>query len=300
MTHDASPVAGRALAGTTTERSRLDAWLSPNPAKAATERWYLLYTPIWGAIAGFVMVSGVTRHMGDAAYLVFGVGLWLGVLLPPFVRPSAADRGAGTPWHARFHTKFQAWMFVFAFLGNYRTDWFYDVLGMQYGFPTHWNLNNVPFFLYPLTVCYFTTYATLIDIGLRGVRRRLVGRPPWLHHAAIVPVCLAMAFGETLFNANPFIDHLFCYEDLRLMLWFGTLVYGTWFVIAAPFWSVIDEEAAGATPWRDVWLGSLAAFMVLTLAMDFTRDVIAPQLTTVVHGADGLGNDPATTCLTSP
>ena len=32
--------------------------LADDPAKRAVERWWLIYTPVWGAITGIVMVGG--------------------------------------------------------------------------------------------------------------------------------------------------------------------------------------------------------------------------------------------------
>ncbi len=261
---------------------------STNPGKRAAERWYLLYTPVWGAVSGVVMLSGVAERWSDPAFMVYGLGLWLGVLLPPYVRRVPEDRGK--PALALYHSKFQAWMFLFAFLGNYWTKYFYEVLHMQYGFPTTWHVNHVPFFLYFVTVAYFSTYGTLLNMGLRWARARLAGQGPWVQRLAVVPVCLTVAALETVLNANPFMTRLFCYDDLPFMLWFGTLMYGTWFVLTLPLWFPIDETPTVETPWREVLTGALAGFMLVILAMECFEWVIAPQFTTVHPGAIGLGN----------
>ena len=67
----------------------------------------------------------------------------------------------------------------------------------------------------------------------------------------------------TLLNANPFMTRLFCYDDLPFMLWFGTLMYGTWFVVTLPLWFPIDETPDVTTPWREVLTGALAGFMLV-------------------------------------
>jgi cycloeucalenol cycloisomerase len=275
---------------------RLRLW-SDNPGKRAAERYYLLYTPIWGAVSGLVMVTGVAERMTDLQFMLYGVGLWLGVLVPPFVLRARADRGA--PLRDLYHAKFQAWMLVFAFLGNYWTEYFYEILHMHYGFPTTWNLNHVPLFLYFVTVAYFTTYGTLLNLGRRALRARLATRPPWVERLAVVPLCLAVAGLETALNANPFMERLFCYDDLGFVLWFGTIMYGAWFVIALPFWFPIDEEPATRTPWREVLVGVLAAFMLVLVVNEVFKHAIAPHFTTVREGAIGL-RDFGSSCLVPP
>jgi cycloeucalenol cycloisomerase len=269
-------------------------FFSENPGKRAAERWYLIYTPIWGALAGLVMVAGLGLHWsqqswGDLAFLLFGVALWLGVLLGGYWFRAPED--AGRPWWRLYHTKFQIWMFLFAFLGNYFTEYFYEVLHMQYGFETRWNLNQVPFFLYPLTVAYFSTYGTLINVFRRVTESSLPpATPAWLRRAAFLPACFAVAGLETLLNANPWMKSLFCFDDMPFMLWFGTLLYGLWFAVTSPLWFGIDEEPRRDTPLRQVWLTALAGFMLVICVNEAVRNWVAPQVTVVRRGAVGLDN----------
>jgi cycloeucalenol cycloisomerase len=269
-------------------------FFSENPGKRAAERWYLIYTPIWGALAGLVMVAGLGLHWsqqswGDLAFLLFGVALWLGVLLGGYWLRAPED--AGRPWWRLYHTKFQIWMFLFAFLGNYFTEYFYEVLHMQYGFETRWNLNQVPFFLYPLTVAYFSTYGTLINVFRRVIESSLPpATPGWLRRVAFLPACFAVAGLETLLNANPWMKSLFCFDDMSFMLWFGTLLYGLWFAVTSPLWFGIDEEPGRDTPLRQVWLTALAGFMLVICVNEAVRNWVAPQVTVVRRGAIGLDN----------
>jgi cycloeucalenol cycloisomerase len=267
---------------------------SENPGKRAAERWYLLYTPIWGGASALVMTTGLGVHWsrqawGDVAFFLFGLLAWLGVVVGGYLLRAPED--AGRPWYRIYHTKFQLWMFVFAFLGNYWSEYFYEVLHMQYGFETTWNLNDVPFFLYMLTVAYFSTYGTLINVFRRLVVSLLpASAPGWMRACAYVPVCFVVAGLETALNANPWMESLFCYDDLPFVLWFGTLMYGTWFVVTAPLWFPIDEGRGVDTPLRGVWVSALAGFMLVIVVNEGIRELVAPLVTEVRHGAIGLDN----------
>ncbi len=273
---------------------------SANPGKRAAERWYLIYTPIWGAVAGLTMATGLAAAWsgspwGDVAFLVQGVGLWLGGLAGGYLLRAPED--AGRPWWRLYHTKFQLWMFLFAFLGNWWSEYFYEILHMQYGFRTHWNLHHVPFFLYPMTVAYFTTYGTLINVFRRWAVSRLPpGAPRWARTAVYLPVCFVVAGLETVLNANPFTHSLFCFDDLPFMLWFGTITYGLWFVVASPLWFPIDEEPGVDTPMGRVAESALAGFMLVLIVSETIRSEVAPYFTTVQRGAIGLDNF-GTSCL---
>jgi hypothetical protein len=246
------------------------------------------------------MATGLGKRMslgpwGDPFFLAHAVLLWALVLAGGYVFRAPED--AGRPWWRLYHTKYQVWMFAFAFLGNWWTEYFYEVLHMQYGFRTRWNLNAVPFFLYVMTATYFTTYGTLINV----VRRRTLAAlgpaaPRWARVAAWLPVCFVVAGLETLLNANPSARDLFCYEDTRLVLTFGTFVYGLWFVVSAPFWFPIDEDPGTDTPWAQVLTSVLAAFMLVLIVNEAVRSFVAPMVTTVERGAKGLDRF-GTSCL---
>jgi len=276
-------------------------YLSTNPGKRAAERWYLLYTPIWGAVSGLVMATGLgtswsREPWGDVAFLAQGLGLWLVCLAGGWVLRAPED--AGRPWWRVYHTKFQLWMFVFAFLGNWWSEYFYEILHMHYGFRTRWNLHEVPFFLYPLTVVYFTTYGTLINVFRRRVTSALPATAPaWLRAWAFVPVCFVVAGLETVLNANPFTRSLFCYDDVPLVLTFGTFMYGLWFVVTSPLWFPIDEEPGTDTPMGTVATTALAGFMLVLIVNETMRSFVAPHVTTVQRGAIGRDNF-GTSCLT--
>lgn len=266
---------------------------SENPGKRAAERWYLIYTPIWGGASALVMTSGLGVHWSrqpwsDVAFFLFGLLVWSGVLAGGYLcRAPQDDR----PWYRLYHTKFQIWMFLFAFLGNYFTEYFYEVLHMQYGFETTWNVNDVPFFLYMVTVAYFSTYGTLINVFRRLTTSYLPpAAPGWLRAVTYLPACFVVAGLETALDANPWMASLFCYDDMSFVLWFGTLMYGMWFAVAAPLWFPIDEEPGVDTPLRTVWLSALAAFVLVIVVNEGIRSLVAPHFTVVERGAVGLDN----------
>lgn len=279
--------------------SALTRHLAADPSTAAAERWYLIFTPIWGLAAGLVMTTGAAESWrgepwADLAYMVFGTSLWLACVLGGYRWRAPSDRGR--PWHQLAHTRLQLFLLIFASLGNYYSEYFYEILHMHYGFGARWNVNDAPAFLYPLTVVYFATYTTLISVTARALRARL---PPRLGPYAYLPACFAVAFLETLLNANPWIRRLFCYDDLRLALTFGTVMYGLWFVVAAPFWMEQGERPGAPRTLRAAATDALAAFMLVLCVNELVREQIAPRVTTVKRGAVGL-DDYGENCLGPP
>lgn len=250
--------------------------LAADPVKRATEWWYLTYAPIWGVIAGVYMVA-FAGDAGNLGMTTLGAVLWLGLLVPPFVVPALRRRLVGDgPWWRCYHLRYQAFVTVWAVAGAWYSEFFYEMLGMEYGFPTTWNLNDVPFFTFLLTVVYFSTYFTLINLGWRWARRRLGDRGGHAGEAGVlVAVCFVVAMLESALNANPFIDELFCYPDLTWQLTWGSLFYGLWFLIGAPFWFPIDEDPAlGPMPWGQVLLRAAASWLCVQAACELLRLVL--------------------------
>ncbi len=262
-------------------------WLAEAPAKRAVERWWLLYTPVWGLVTGAVMLTGWAESWGDVECMVFGVLVAAGAVLPPLFRIPEAERER--PFHERTAPKYVLSVVLLAFGLNYtQTPFFFDVLHMHYGFDVTWTLDRNPLFLYLVTVAYFATYAVLCAMAFRALRPKT-----WL---AWVIAPLAVAFLETALNANPFMTGLFCYDDLGLALTFGTLTYGFSFVVALPMWMAIDERPGERLPLRMVFVFGAAALFADWLFLEIVRLGVAPHVTTVVPDAPGL-RDFATSCL---
>lgn len=268
---------------------RLDRHLSPNPAKRKVELYWLAYTPVWGLIMGVVMVTGLADRWGDVPLMALGLLLLIGTVAGPLW----LERGSAEPLWRRTGVKMATTIVVLSFGMNYsQTPYFYDVLHMHYGFATQWTIRNNPVFLYLVTTAYFATYCVLCMIAYRVLRTRL-GWAAWV----VAPV--VMAFLETVLNANPFIARLFCYDDMSLMLWFGTASYSISFILALPLWLAIDENRARSIPIRHVVVGTLAVVYADVLMLDLLRYHVAPHVTDVVEGAPGLG-DYADSCLAPP
>lgn len=269
------------------------------PGKRALERFYLWFTPCWGGVVGLVMLTGLAERWGDLELMLLGLALCGATLFGPLlVGPrDPASRGAVRQATLRIGLGIT----VFSLLMNYfGTRYFYEVLHAHYGFHTQLNLNHVPLFLYLITVPYFATYFALLNLGWRVVRRTLAGRNRWLRVPAIGLVPFAVALLESVLNANPFMARLYCFDDLSFALWFGTLLYGLWFVMVMPFWLNWCESDDGRPGLKTVLVSALAATMLCVIVGEVLKHAVAPHVTTVRHGQVGLRDYGPRSCLQRP
>ncbi|MFO7566297.1 MAG: hypothetical protein R6X02_26880 [Enhygromyxa sp.] len=256
-------------------------WLSSDPGKAAAERFYLLYSPIWIAFVGVVMLTGMYRSWSDTGFMLFGLGVAAPLVLVPYLlpRPEDADK---QPWDTTWF-RFNLWIAILVFFGSYvGTHYFFDILGMRYGFPTSWNLQaelvgrsegSVPLFLYPLTQAYFMTYHVVMTVLLRWLSTRFaLGRV--LQALVIAVLAYVVAFAETFFMAIPALADVFEYADRGRMLAYGSMFYATYFVISLPVFARIDEQR----PWSMGWtIGSaLAVSMGVFFLLDLWAKLLGP------------------------
>jgi cycloeucalenol cycloisomerase len=235
------------------------AWLSTDAARAAAERFFLLYTPVWIACVAVVMLTGWVRQMGDVG--LTGVGLLVAV--PPIVLPWFVLKDARARAYAN---RFNLWIFVFSVFGNYfACRYFEDVLGLRYGFPTTWNVGAlvvgkhqvpIPITMYLLTHAYFLTYHAAILV----VWRRFGRSVPML-----VLLCCFFAFAETASMATPLLKGLFWYESQAKMLTIGTLMYGSLFLVSAPMIARVEPRWPYARVLGSVLAANMLQFWIFEI-----------------------------------
>lgn len=217
-------------------------WLSANPSKRWTERFVLFYSPIWIAVIGVCELTHVFARWGDVGHLAFGFALALPIWLVPLGWPGAADRALplASRHIVRFNVFIAAWTFLQVWFGS---DLFFDFLGMEYHFPVHWTWHRTPVFLYLVTVAYFSTYYVILQIAWRGFRTRFPSAHPLVRVAVLAVLGYAVAFCETAGMATDAMHEYFLYRDKTFTLLYGSLCYGTIFVVSLPLVYRLDEEA---------------------------------------------------------
>jgi cycloeucalenol cycloisomerase len=217
-------------------------WLPPeslNPAKRATEVWFLQYGAFWIFCFAIIIGLGLYRRFDAEHYMIVCVGLALPLLLQPLLAPGLTldDK---SPFWERYSTKANAWIAVFAFIGNYwYTHYFYSVLGASYTFPS-WDVNGVPIPMFFATHFYFSFYHTLSNCALRRVESAYCGGiARFLFSSALVgAMSYATAFMETLT-----ISGFPCYrfEDWHRACTVGSAFYGIYFLVSFPMFRRVDE-----------------------------------------------------------
>jgi hypothetical protein len=268
--------------------------LSENPARRAVERYWLRYTVVWGLSAAIIMLSGLAERWGDVELMALGVAFAAGAVAVVW-RPHPDERSL--PIQQRTATKLTVSVVTLSLLMNYFcTPYFFDVLHMHYGFAATITIENNPVFLYLMTVAYFATYLVLVCIAYRLAQRLPRGLA---RSAGVVVAPFAVAALETALNANPFMKGLFCFDDMPVMLWFGTLSYGVCFVFALPVWIRIDERKNASQSLQRVFGETLVAMALIIVTFWLLRSFVAPLVTTVEPGANGL-RDFDDSCLVRP
>src|SRR5690606_13155161 len=92
-------------------------WLSSDPGKAAAERFYLLYSPIWIAFVGVVMLTGMYRSWSDTGFMLFGLGVAAPLVLVPYLLPLPEVAGHQA-WSMTLF-RFNLWIAILVFFGCY-------------------------------------------------------------------------------------------------------------------------------------------------------------------------------------
>ncbi len=248
-----------------------DSTQSLEPASIANTRFAAIYSPLWMAAMGALMVTRALRHWGDLKHMAFGLALALPAWIYPFT-PMAARADANRPLASRYATHFAVAIALTTLLQTYfGSNLFFDRLGMQYHFNTKWVLNGTPLFLYFVTIAYFTMYYVLMVALDRPIARNLKGPARWLARFAL---CYAVAFGETFFMASDMISDFFSYREKRYALLIGSIGYGMLFFATLPIFVRLAETPSAkrqslGTLVRDVLAAnmlSLVAYEIFALA----------------------------------
>lgn len=254
-------------------------WLSPNPSKRWTELFVLAYSPIWIAAIGLCEVTHVFARWGDVGHLAFGLALALPIWLVPLGWPGAADRAL--PVAARHITRFNVFIAVFTFLQVwFGSDLFFDFLGMEYHFPVRWTLHRTPLFLYFVTIAYFSTYYVVMQIAWRAFRTRFPSAPWPLRLLVLCALGYAIAFAETSGMATQTMHEYFLYRDKTFTLVYGSLCYGSIFVVSLPLVYRLDEErqpdGIRSLPTL-LWDAAAANTVVLVLYAVYAAVIVRPR-----------------------
>ncbi len=217
-------------------------WLPPsslNPAKRATELWFLQYGVFWIVCFGIIIGGGLYEWFDRVHYMGVCVGLALPLLLQPLLAPELTS-DEGTPFGERYSTKANAWIAIFSFIGNYwYTHYFYSVLRAQYTMRS-WDINGVPIPMFFATHFYFTFYHTLSNCALRRLESTYVpGVARTLFTAALVAaMSYTTAFMETLTIAG---FPCYKFENWHEACTIGSAFYGIYFLVSFPMFRRIDE-----------------------------------------------------------
>jgi cycloeucalenol cycloisomerase len=245
--------------------------------KRQNELFVLAYSPIWMAVIGAVMLTRRPAVWGDLEHMILGVGLALPLWIRPFLPRGSAERAL--PLLDRHATRFAIAIAIVTFLQTYfGTMLFFDRLGMEYHFNVTWSLHRTPVFLYFVTIAYFSTYYVVFGLVERAFAARFPGASKGARLLVRVVIAYVVAFGETFFMANEVLEPFFFYRDRAFMLRWGSIVYGTLFLVTLPFFARLDEDdRAPRAPLWTVIQGALAMNMLSLLCYEGYSLLLRPR-----------------------
>lgn len=206
--------------------------------------------------------------------MITGLVIALPPMILPFLFPGS---DASLPWHARYTTKANVWIFILAWMANYFwTHYFYQVLGATYTFPA-WRLNDVPFALYLISHSYFHFYHVLSNMALR-LTWRACGNRVSVGSCLVVATLIAVmsyvvAFMETWTIQNFPYYHI---PDRSAMYIYGSMFYALYFIVSFPFFLRMDESPDVCWSLERTVIDAMGCSMVITQLLDFWRIAIGP------------------------
>eukprot|EP01132_Coremiostelium_polycephalum_P002743 gene2743-3406_t len=252
-------------------------WFSKDPAKRASEKFFLLYSPVW--IIGFSLIVATEKYKEyyDVEFFILGLLVSLPCVLYPLIFPCEADKGK--PILQRYWVKANLWLALFGFIGNYFwTHYFFVLLGATYKFPVDFRLNEVPVFLYFVTHAYFVSYHAATTPILRRYWTSFGGKKSFLKSVGSVILVFSMAYFTAFMEAWTMEKvPYYSIENREQMYIVGSTFYMIYFIISFPMFTRIDETGKDK---NEKWnlsrtaLESLGSAMIVFTLCDFWRLII--------------------------
>jgi cycloeucalenol cycloisomerase len=243
------------------------------PDKRYTERFTLLYSPVWMAVVGVVMLTGVFRGWGERGLMLLGVGMAAPLFAMPFFG-GERDR----PLLERHAFRFVWLITLFAFLQCYfGSPLFFRLFGMRYHFNSRILWNGTPLFLYFMTVAYFATYHAVDVVLWRAFRTRQRRPGPLAVLGVRALLAYATAFAETAAMATEGMRDAFSYRDPRFVMLWGSIAYGSLFFVTLPlFYDLDEDERLPRRSFADVTLRLLALNMICLVVYEIMEWALRP------------------------
>ena len=259
---------------------------SPNSDKAWVEKLFLLYSPVWMLLMAIMMVTGWDKSWGNIPLLLHGAVVALPVFFLPLI---LHKKYSEKKWTESYFLKVNIYLLVFGFWGNYAgSEYFFDLLGMVYHYPNASSSldaallgsgeQRVPLIMYFYTHAYFMTYHVTANIALRRIKAFAVNYSPGVNRLlffmSVCVVAYCWAWLETKAMANPLMASSFYYEKMGLMLKYGSIIYGTYFIASFPIYYFIDEDSENSWSILQVVAGALAASTLTFYMLDIAVHII--------------------------
>jgi len=228
-----------------------------------------------------IVSTRIFEKFTSTSYLIVGIIIGIPPIVYPLLFPGPESH---IDWRERYTTKANAFIFIFAWIGNYFwTHYFYRILGATYTFPS-WRLNEVPFCLYLISHSYFLLYHTLANL----LQRRFwnaVGNQMTLTLAGMAGgLVFAMAYTTALMEVWTIENFpYYSYPNRHDMFVYGSVFYAIYFIVSYPMFFRMDEGDKKWSLSRAI-IEAFAAGMIVTILLDAWRLTIWP-----IHGNSAAG-----------
>ena len=267
-----------------TDRWKKGHWFSKNPNKAWSEKFFLIYSPVWIVYMGLWMTfrPEIRYGWGDVGNMVLSIIPVIPLFLYPalFMDIKAVDR----KWYESYWFKMNIWIFIFSCGQYWFTEYFFDVLGMVYTFPhLKWNLDaellgsgsqKCPVMMYIITLYFFMTYHSCSVVLMRRIRTSDLPIRIILWPIMVAACAYLFAAAETIFMASPLIEDVFYYHDRMRMIKYGSVAYGLFFIVSFPMVSRLDENPEDNWTIGRTLIEAFATIAMVLYLLDFWTKII--------------------------